>query len=161
MEAVITQPEQVRPDYEAERGKAMPSKNHSLIQSRLLVALSIQYGKQYDFLSEVSLDMSGKWVVPDIAVYPKLIFDSLHDEIRMTQLPLGMIEILSSSQSQEELVEKANHYFAAGIQSYWLVNPLFKIIHVIHSPNTYKNFIEGTLTDGKLDLSLELAEIFR
>ncbi|KAA9349644.1 Uma2 family endonuclease [Larkinella humicola] len=161
MEAVITQPEQIRPDYETERGKAMPSKNHALIQSRILVTLSKKYGNQYDFLSEVSLDMAGKWVVPDIAVYPQLTFDSLHDETRMAQMPLGVIEILSSSQTQEELVEKSTQYFAAGIQSYWLVNPLFKIIHVIHNSETYRNFIGGTLTDEKLGLSLELEEVFR
>ncbi|WP_185716207.1 Uma2 family endonuclease [Larkinella knui] len=107
MEAVSTQPEQLRPDYETERGKAMPSKNHALIQSRLLVALSIRYGNQYDFLSEVSLAMAEKWIVPDIAIYPQLTFDSLHDETRMAQMPLGVIEIMSS-QTQEELVEKSN-----------------------------------------------------
>ena len=161
MEAVITQPEQLRLDYETERGKAMPSKNHAIVQSNLIFLLSLHYRHQYRIMSEVSLAMSGKWIVPDIAIYPQLPFDSLHDETRMAQMPLGVIEILSSSQTQEELVEKSNQYFDAGIESYWLVNPLFKIIHVIHNSETYRNFIGGTLTDEKLGLSLELEEVFR
>ncbi|GAB3910213.1 hypothetical protein GCM10028803_49620 [Larkinella knui] len=42
-----------------------------------------------------------------------------------------------------------------------MVNPLFKIIHVIHNTETYRNFIGGTLTDEKLGLALELEEVFR
>ena len=34
-------------DYETERGKPMPSINHSVIQANLIVALRLHYGKKY------------------------------------------------------------------------------------------------------------------
>lgn len=74
---------------------------------------------------------------------------------------MGVVEIISPSQTQEELVGKAGLYFAAGVQSYWLVNPVFRIIHIMHSLDTYQNVIEGTLTDSKLSISLEMSELFR
>ena len=88
-------------------------------------------------------------------------FDPLHDQTKLNQVPVGVIEIISPSQTQEELVEKAGQYFAAGVQSYWLVNPIFSIVHIMHSPDTYQNVIEGTLTDDKLGISLEMSELFR
>ena len=88
-------------------------------------------------------------------------YDPLHDETKLNQVPVGVVEIISPSQTQEELVEKAGLYFAAGVQSYWLVNPVFRIIHVMHSLDEYKNVIEGTLTDNRLNISLEMSEIFR
>ena len=154
MEAVVELSE-----YEAERGKPMPSKNHSIIQSNLIVALAINYGKQYRFLSEISLE--NPRAVPDIGIFPPMKYDPLHDETKLNQVPVGVVEIISPSQTQEELVEKAGLYFAAGVQSYWLVNPVFRIIHVMHSLDEYKNVIEGTLTDNRLNISLEMSEIFR
>lgn len=146
-------------DYEAERGKPMPSKNHSIIQSRLLVALSGKYSQTYDFLSEISLE--NPRFVPDIGIFPPMDFDPLHDQTKLNQVPLGVIEIISSSQNQEELVEKARQYFAAGVQSYWLVNPIFRIVHIMHGPDEYRNIIEGTLTDDKLAISIEMSALFR
>ncbi len=145
--------------YEIERGKPTPSKNHSIIQSNLLVALATNYRKQYRFLSEISLE--NPRFVPDIGIFPPMIFDPLHDQTKLNQVPLGVIEIISPSQTQEELVEKAGQYFAAGVQSYWLVNPIFSIVPIMHSPDTYKNGIEGTLTDDKLGISLEMSDLFR
>ncbi|WP_020604294.1 Uma2 family endonuclease [Spirosoma spitsbergense] len=154
MEAVVELSE-----YEVERGKPTPSKNHSIIQSNLLVALATNYGKQYRFLSEISLETPR--FVPDIGIFPPMRFDPLHDQTKLNQVPVGVIEIISPSQTQEELVEKARQYFAAGVQSYWLVNPIFSIVHIMHSPDTYQNVIEGTLTDEKLGISLEMSELFR
>ena len=154
MEAIVELSE-----YETERGKPMPSKNHSIIQSRLLVALSNKYAQTYDFLSEISLETPR--FVPDIGIFPPMDFDPLHDQTKLNQVPVGVVEIISPSQTQEELVEKARQYFEAGVQSYWLVNPVFRIIHIMHSLNEYRNVIEGTLTDNKLAISLEMSEIFR
>lgn len=154
MEAVIELSE-----YETERGKPMPSKNHSIIQSNLLVTLAVNYGRQYRFLSEISLE--NPRFVPDIGIFPPMDFDPLHDQTKLNQVPLGVVEIISPSQTQEELVEKAGQYFAVGVQSYWLVNPVFKIIHILHSLDEYRNVIEGELTDEKLAISLKMSDIFR
>lgn len=100
-------------EYEVERGKLRPSKNHSIIQSRLLVALSTRYAHKYDFLSEISLETPR--FVPDMGIFPPMSFDPLHNQTKLNQVPVDVVEIISPSQTQEELVEKAGQYFAAGI----------------------------------------------
>jgi Uma2 family endonuclease len=122
-------------EYEAERGKPMPSKNHSIVQSNLIFELKLHYRSTYSFLSEISLETPR--LVPDVAIFPLMTFDPLHDQTRLNQVPVGVIEILSPTQTQEELVEKAQLYFDAGVQSYWLVNPIFRIVHIMHSLDDY------------------------
>ncbi len=161
MEAFLPQSPVFTPAYTIERDKPMPSKNHAIIQANLSFLLTLHYRDQYRIMSEISLDMPGKGAVPDIAIYPALPYDSLHDEISMTQMPLGVIEIMSPSQTQDELVEKAGRYFAAGVLSYWLINPIFKIVHILHGANEYQNFMSGTLIDEKIGVSLEVSELFR
>ncbi|QJD78787.1 Uma2 family endonuclease [Spirosoma rhododendri] len=154
MEAVVE-----LPDYEAERGKPIPSKNHAIIQSNLLVELTLNYRGTYQFLSEISLE--NPRAVPDVAIFSPMPYDPLHDEVRLNQIPLGVIEIMSPSQTQDELIDKAEAYFQAGVQSYWLVNPVFRIVHILHSRDEYTNVTEGTLTDSRLNISLPLANLFQ
>ena len=53
--------------YEEERGKPMPSRNHSAVQTNLIS----EFARQRDFRvhSELTLDISGKPVAPDLSVY--------------------------------------------------------------------------------------------
>lgn len=53
-------------DYEIQRDKPMPSRNHSYIQSRLNIALGQHYLDKFDFFSELNLSPPGvKPSVPD------------------------------------------------------------------------------------------------
>ena len=61
--------------YEIERGKPMPSTNHSIIQDNICFELNIRYRKDYRILPELSLDTPSKSTVPDIAIYPKFALD--------------------------------------------------------------------------------------
>ena len=47
-------------DYELERGKPMPSRNHSLIQIRLSYLLTKHFDELFSFLSEADLASSPK-----------------------------------------------------------------------------------------------------
>lgn len=159
MEAVATPLEELT--YEQERGKPMPSKNHAIIQSRLVSYFDRAYGDRLDALSELSLQLPDQKVVPDLAIYLKVEFDPLNDEISMSQIPLGVVEIISPSQGQEELIEKARRYFAGGVQSYWLVNPTFKLIHLTHDARSFRTVTEGVLRDEVLGVEVELGVVFR
>ena len=154
MEAVIEQ-------YEQERNKPMPSKNHSIIQSNLIVELTIPYRDKFRLLSEVKLNMPPVDTVPDVAIYPLMEFDSLHDETKMEEMPLGAIEIISPSQGDQELVGKISRYFDFGVKSCWLVQPTFRIVTVFSDKTTFKTFIDGELYDPVLDIRLDLNRIFR
>ena len=99
--------------------------------------MAINYEKEYRFLSESSLETPRS--EPDIGLFPPMEFDPLHDETKLNQVPLGGVEIISPSQTKEELVEKAGHYFAAGVRSYWLANPFFRVVHILHNADQYTN----------------------
>ena len=91
-------------DYEIERGKPVPSKKNSLIQTKIIIAIAQLYPK-YWALSEISVSLSGSEKVPDLAIYEKANFETEEEEIRTTQIPLTVIEILSPTQNINELVE--------------------------------------------------------
>ena len=123
MEAII---EQDVSAYELERGKPTPTLNHAYLQKNLLVSLDHRYRKTHTVLSELNVVMPERPdTVPDIAIYPKLDIDFLHDVTAMSQMPLTVIEIVSPAQSDAEIVAKFERYFNAGVQSCWLVMPIF------------------------------------
>jgi Uma2 family endonuclease len=113
----------VQADYETERGKPLPSEIHSMIQSRLIFELMLNYRKNFDFLSELSLELDFWKSVPDISICSKTSFNHKNDEIKVEKAPLGVIEILSLTQNFQELIEKAQEYFEHGVKSCWLVMP--------------------------------------
>ena len=147
--------------YEIERKKPMPSKNHSFIQSNLIFLLQLHYRNKYRIASELSLDLMGWESVPDLCIYAPMPMDLLHDEIELKEPPLAVIEIISPTQSLQELVNKAEKYFRSGVQSCWLVLPAVKNIYVFSTPTNYHIFkADETLIDDCLAISLPLAEAF-
>jgi Uma2 family endonuclease len=146
--------------YQLERGKPMPSEVHGYIQGRLIARL-YAYEDQYNILSELSLDLNNWGSVPDIAIYPKRKMNFREDRIEVTTPPLCAIEILSPSQSLQELVNKASNYFQHGVKSCWLVIPSLENIYVFSSPESYSIFRSNQiLSDTALGIELELAKIF-
>ena len=153
----------VQSEYEVERGKPMPSKNHSIIQRRLVVYLDTTYGDRFEIMPEINLDPPNtRDRVPDIGIFPPQQFVPDEDEIRMTQTPFGLIEILSPKQDIAELQTKCAEYFKNGIQSYWLVIPSLRTIYVFESTTDYEVYAKKEiLKDNKLGIELPLAEVFK
>lgn len=149
-------------EYEIERGKPMPSKNHAIVQANLLLSLQPKYASRYRLLPEINLDLPVRERVPDLAIYRAVEFTPGADEVRMAEVPLAVIEILSPQQSISDLMIKRGEYFAAGVQSYWLVLPDLLSIYVFYSPEEYDVFAkQEVLVDKKLDIELGLGEVFR
>ncbi|WKN43717.1 Uma2 family endonuclease [Tunicatimonas pelagia] len=149
-------------EYELERGKPMPSTIHSLVQGNLVYLLKANYNKTYHILPELSLDTPEKPSVPDIAIYPKFEIDWRNDTIKRNDVPLATVEILSPTQSLDELVEKAHRYFQSGVSSCWIVLPSMKAIAVYTSADTYNFFNEtDTLLDSPLSVKLAVADVFK
>ncbi|MGI9174544.1 MAG: Uma2 family endonuclease [Rhodothermales bacterium] len=146
-------------DYERERGKPMPSKNHSFVQFRLVVALS-RYSADYSILPELSLELDGRTLVPDISVFHKDAPDWRHDEIRVEEAPLLAIEILSPRQAMQDLAEKFEAYFAAGVKACWLVQPMLKTIAVFAPESDVRVHTEGVVKDPETGIEVALEEIF-
>ncbi len=148
-------------EYEQERGKPMPSKNHAIIQTALSFALFGRYRKQFSILSEVSISLSSDKATPDIAIFPLLSVDWKHDEITLSEPPLTTIEILSPSQALSVLTDKAEDYFSIGVKSCWIVLPQLTTILTIQADRTNTYFqIGDTLNDPATGITLEVDAVF-
>ena len=147
--------------YELERGKPMPSQNHSIIQLNLGFELKTRYRKQFRFMSEVNVEIAGRVMVPDIGIFPFAAADMTQDQIVVEQVPLTTIEILSPTQALNELVAKARAYFQAGVKSCWIVLPEQQGVFVYSSPGEYVYFYgKEVLRDSATGIELELVPLF-
>ena len=147
-------------DYELERGKPMPSLNHAFIQRNLLI-LNAGLGIEYLVLPELSLALDAQKAVPDVSVFLRSAIDLTVEQIAVTVAPRTAIEIFSPTQVLAELLEKAGRYFAAGVQSYWLVVPELRAVAVYSAPKKYRYFYNGdTLVDPATGAELVVSQLF-
>lgn len=155
------------PALEFEDTDEIGSLNHSAVQANLSYLLKKQGA--YSVYTELSLDVSGldpqhfhvkDEIKPDVCVYPKRKLSRPYDILKMTEMPLLAIEILSPKQSNYEILQKFEVYFAAGVQSCWLVDPVTEVVAVYSTFEQPKTFSTNDVIDEKLELRLPLAEIF-
>lgn len=155
-------PEVALSEYEIDRNKPMPSLNHSIIESNLNFLLNLHYRDRYRIASELSLDLADWPSVPDISILPKMELDLKNDLTTLSEPPLVVIEIISPSQSLNDLVIKADKYFEHGVKSCWLVLPTLGNIYVFSTPDMYQIFRKNeVLTDSVLDINLPLDQVFK
>ncbi len=106
--------------YEKERGKPTPSRHHAIVQSRLLRAF-LRF-PEFDILPELTLGFPDRApLTPDLSVYPCSTPDWSQDEYPVLAMPRTVVEIVASSQTMQEMVNKAEVYFAHGAESARLV----------------------------------------
>lgn len=148
--------------YEIERNKPMPSENHSKVQRRLTVQLDLNYGENYDVFPELEITFPAKNCVPDLAIYPIKPDNWVKDNIRRTDLPNLVIEILSPRQVYGDIIEKIEEiYFPAGMRSAWVVLPPNKAILLMKSDGTSQFFTSGILKDDASGFEVDLGKIFK
>lgn len=102
--------------------EAMPSLNHSYICLQILRQLL--QNEDIAPLPELTLDID-KGLTPDISVFPKeqIQPNFFRDISKFPRLPVLAIEVISSSQTIQELLEKAEQLVKAGINAVWTVEP--------------------------------------
>jgi Uma2 family endonuclease len=156
-----------------EEEQDMPSVNHSTVQAqitgllfndgrfRVMVELSLD-ASQID-LSQFGLKMKDE-IIPDVCLYlkGKRYTERGDDLLRMPEMPLLAIEILSPSQSVSSLIAKIKAYFALGIQSCWLVIPATETVTVYSKPNEFISFgaKDTEAFDEVMDIRLPIQNIF-
>ena len=147
--------------YEQERGKPMPSKNHAILQMEIGFELKTQFGNQFDIFPELSLDLTSGKAVPDLCIYEKTPRNWQVDVIKTKEAPLLAIEILSPKQSLNDIVDKMNDiYFPAGMKSVWVVLPPAESIMVFKPNEKTQTYNEGILKDAASGFELNLDKIF-
>lgn len=136
-----------------------PSYHHAYIAGNLITAFNNL--KKYSVFSELTLQIEGQDHIPDISLYPKrkVTFGS-GDIIRMTEMPLMVVEILSPSQGSQEILDKFRIYFGAGIISCWLVVPVVRSVAVYSNMETSQIFYTGDIIDTVSDIHLSVESVF-
>lgn len=147
-------------DYELELGKPRPSLNHSIIQQNIGGELRNRLRQRPTITSELNLELNGKKMVPDLAIFPKLAPDMQHDVLWVQDAPLTSLEILSPKQDLASLLEKARLFLAADVKFCWIVLPAIGTIAVFTGPTTYRSFANGSpVVDEVLGVEILLAAI--
>ena len=136
----------------------MPSLNHSVVQSNLIGEFIKT--RQFRTLSELTLELDGQHITPDLSVYPAGPIDFRHDIIRRTDPPLLVVEILSPRQPYEDVMDKISRYLESGVKSCWMVIPPTQSITIFTPGGAQKTFSEGIVTDPAIGLTADLAVVF-
>jgi Uma2 family endonuclease len=148
-------------EYENERGKPLPSKNHGRVQARLSSALLNKYEQQFDIESEVSLDLTTGKSTPDLIISEPSKTNWLKDEIRVTKPPLTTIEILSPKQGLDDIKDKIiDIHFKAGVKSAWIIIPTFQTVYILTPDLKVLTFTQGTIKDPATGVEIEMTDIF-
>ncbi len=168
------------PNYQQEEENTVSSQNHGLTQLRIGAEL-LHLSDQYSAATELSLDVSSserqqilsqckvkadRELRPDIVLYYAKDFDYIDptedlDVVRVEQMPLLCVEIVSPTQTSQDILPKFRAYFALGVKSCWYVDPNLKLIQVYSSPKESKTFVtQEDVFDQILEIRLPLSKIF-
>jgi Uma2 family endonuclease len=154
-------------EIESEESVDMGSLNHSAIQVNL--AFLLKKLGTFSVYTELSLDTSRldktkykfkEEIKPDVCIYPKRGLSRPYDILKMTEMPLLAIEILSPKQGVQEIVEKIDAYFALGVRSCWLIDPTTAIVVVYSALDERNVFAAGEVIDETIGIRLPFDEIF-
>ena len=144
--------------YEEERGKPLPSLNHGIIQTNLI--LQFAQHREYRIVSELTLKIGGKDYTPDLSIYPQRAMDLEHDISKMTELPLSVVEIFSPQQGSQEVMDKVEIYLTQGVKSCWIVSPPLATISIRTADGYRKSFASGVIKDPATGLTADLGAVF-
>lgn len=101
---------------------------------------------------DIKLDKTQNSVQPDIIVILKNNPNQVTEDGRYTGVPDLLIEVLSPSNKEHDLIKKKDLYEKFGVQEYWIVDPDTKLaIGFALSGDSYKKISEEI---GKINSSL-------
>ncbi|OQY51398.1 MAG: hypothetical protein DRR08_11470 [Candidatus Parabeggiatoa sp. nov. 2] len=168
-------------EYQEDEVREMPSRNHSFVQTR--IASLLFNDERFTPFVELSLDASQidlsqfglkakDELIPDVCVYPSSVgFNDDDDDLKMLDMPLLAIEIISPRQGISDIIAKFKAYFALGVKSCWLITPAIKAATIYSQPNRFKTFSMDTaevdtevnieIIDKAMDIHLPIHKLFK
>ena len=107
----------------------MPSLNHSYICIEIIKQLL--ENKEFQPLPELTLDVD-KGLTPDVSVFSKnqIKPNFLRDIVKFKEMPLVAIEVISPTQSIQDVLEKATILVKSGIKAVWTIEPYGRTVFV-------------------------------
>jgi Uma2 family endonuclease len=160
-------------DNQANTLQDMNSLNHSIVQTQ--IAGLLLNDKRFRVMVELSLDISQidlsqfdlsakEQLKPDICIYykDKIQPNKSRDILKMPNMPLLIIEILSPQQGINDILTKFQAYFALNVKSCWLVIPANESITVYSTLDNLKLFDIGDVEviDEVINIRLPIHQIF-
>ena len=129
----------------AEPMEEMPSLNHSYICAQVMRQLLQDDAIQP--LPELTLDIDNG-LTPDISVFKKeqIQPNFFEDVLKMKELPILAIEVISSSQSIQAILEKSKLLVNSGVKTVWTIEPYGRSIFVINQAGKqlfHENMVES------------------
>jgi Uma2 family endonuclease len=145
--------------YELERNKPRPSKNHGIVQANL--GAEFLKAKRFRPISELTLDLGEKPdLVPDLCIFRRESVDFAHDEVRVAEPPLIVVEITSPKQGTYEIFRKVDRYLKHGVASCWVVEPSLRTVKLIGADGQESVHHEGIITDPATGIEVDLDAVF-
>lgn len=134
----------------------MPSLNHSYICAQVMRQLL--QDERFQPLPELTLDL-GNGITPDISVFPKekIRPDFFEDILKVQELPVLAIEVISSSQNIRAILEKSKLMVNSGVKTVWAVEPYGRSIFVMDRQGK-KLFHEGKIVSE--GITVDFSEVF-
>ena len=126
----ITASDEINPLRSIEGGDAvMPSLNHSYICLQIIRQLISN--DEIEPLPELTLDIANG-LTPDISVFLKadIQLNPFRDIPRFQGRPILAIEVVSSSQTIQEMLQKATQLVSEGVKVVWTVEPYSRTVFV-------------------------------
>jgi Uma2 family endonuclease len=116
--------------------------------------------REFRVHSELTLDVRGKPLTPDLSIYSRVPLDLRHDVSRDPNPPLLVVEIFSPQQPTQEVMDKVDAYFAFGVKSCWVVSPTMHSIQILTADGGETVLNSGIATDPVTGLTADLANVF-
>jgi len=144
--------------YETEaHSETMPSLNHSYICLKILEALL--QNKAILPLPELTLGIANG-LTPDISVFCKQSIQPnfFEDVARFPERPILAIEVISASQTIQEMLQKAKLLVKEGVEAVWTIEPFSQTIFVT-TPHGEQRFHGEQVKSGEIEV--DFAKVFR
>ncbi|MEZ4867433.1 MAG: Uma2 family endonuclease [Caldilineaceae bacterium] len=154
---------------EEEEMDEVGSLNHSAIQANL--AFLFKRLGTYSVFTELSLDVSNadlsvfdlsvrSELKVDVCLYARRPINPVKDILKMKEMPLLAVEIVSPRQGLYEITEKFKLYFALGVKACWLVIPNTQTVTVYADMDNFHTFVSDEVVDAVLEIHLPFTPIF-
>ncbi len=133
-----------------------PSYYHSAIAGTIIT--EINNTDKFRAFAELTLIIDGNDYIPDVSVYKrqKIKYHANEDILKMEEMPLLTIEVLSPSQNMNDLIAKAKLCLQNGIKSVWIIQPFAHTISVFTKEEVKlcHNGIIEDISGVKVDLAV-------
>ena len=123
-----------------------PSYYHAAITGTIIT--EVNNTEKFRAFSELTLLIDDNDYTPNISVYKrqKLSYHANEDVLKVEEMPLIAIEVLSPSRNMNALMAEAKFYLRAGIQSVWIAQPFAHTISVF-TKDGVKLYHDGFIDD--------------